>query len=306
MLTAVTAPSSQATAAEPWLTARALSHVVVMAGGVCVAVAVVVLVGFGGWEYYRAPLASRGYLPEHRLLRPSGVVGLSLGITGVIAMLCTLPYAVRKRWRRLSTLGTMKGWLETHIFFGIVGPVLITLHTSFKFNGLVSVAYWMMVLVWTSGFVGRYLYVRIPKTIRGTELSRVEVEQRLDTLRTRLTSLPPDAAHELAAFEAATSPTRAAPGVVDLFLGELRTRVRLGLLRRQLSAAGADVEAVHQAVAHAAERATLARRLTHLERTRRLFELWHVFHRPLVFGLFAIVALHVGVALFFGYARLRE
>ena len=52
-----------------------------------------------------------------------------------------------------------------------MGPVLVTLHTAFKFNGIVSIAYWSMVLVVLSGFVGRYLYVRVPKTLRGTELS---------------------------------------------------------------------------------------------------------------------------------------
>ena len=39
-----------------------------------------------------------------------------------------------------------------HLFCGVVGPVLVTFHTSFKFNGLVSVAYWSMVIVMLSGF----------------------------------------------------------------------------------------------------------------------------------------------------------
>src|SRR5690349_2191424 len=158
---------------------RALGHVLVVALVVLVAVAAVVLFGFGGWEYYRAPLTTRVYMPEHRWLRPSGPVGLALGIGRTIAMLSTLPYAIRKRWRRVAGLGTMKGWLEVHIFFGVVGPVLVTFHTSFKFNGLISVAYWLMMLVWTSGFVGRYLYVRIPKSIRGAELSHDEIEGEL-------------------------------------------------------------------------------------------------------------------------------
>ena len=66
----------------------------------------------------------------------------------------------------------MKTWLEVHIFCGIVGPVLVTFHTSFKFNGIVSVAYWSMVAVVLSGFVGRYLYVRIPRSLRGIELTQ--------------------------------------------------------------------------------------------------------------------------------------
>jgi hypothetical protein len=281
--------------------------VLTLAGLFCVTVTAVVLLGFGGWEYYRAPLATRGYLPEHAWLRPSGPVGLTLGVAGVLSMLMTLPYAVRKRWRALSRVGSMKQWLEVHIFFGIVGPVLITLHTSFKFNGLISVGYWLMMTVWASGFIGRYLYVRIPKTIRGVELSFTQVEESLRRTQRQIEASPLPAAveQELQAFDLAVAPPLGrTPGAVDLFFGELRIRARLMLLRRHLRAANVDVEALGAVVALAAERATLARRLAHLERTRHLFELWHVFHRPLVYALFVIVALHVGIALFFGYASL--
>ncbi len=286
---------------------RALGHVLVIAGAFCVVVTLAVLVLFDGWEYYRAPLGTRGYLPAHRLLRPSGAVGLSLGIAGVLAMLLTLPYKVRKRWRRLSRLGTMKGWLEVHIFFGVVGPVLITLHTSLKFNGLISAGYWLMMTVWASGFVGRYLFVRIPKTIRGVELSREEIEQQLARARSAVASRPltPAVQRELDAFDTAVAHSgAAAPGMLDLFFGELRVRVRLWILRRHLTAAVTDVRAVQEVVSLAGERAAITRRIAHLQRTRRLFELWHVFHQPLVYAMFAIVALHVGIATYFGYARL--
>ena len=110
MTTTAAAATARATAtSEPWLTPKALSHVLVVAAAFCTTVALVLLVGFDGWEYYRAPLGSRGYLPQHALLRPSGAVGLTLGVAGVVSMLCTLPYAVRKRWRRLSGLGTVRG-----------------------------------------------------------------------------------------------------------------------------------------------------------------------------------------------------
>ena len=294
-------------AAEPSLPAKALGNVLTIAGVFCLAVGAIVLLGLGGWEYYTAPLGTRGYLPAHSLLRPSGPVGLTLGVAGVLSMLMTLPYAVRRRWKALARVGTMKQWLEVHIFFGIVGPVLITLHTSFKFNGLISVGYWLMMTVWASGFVGRYLYVRIPKTIRGVELSVAQVEETLSRTQQQLeaATLPPAVQQELDAFDRAVSPAHGgAPGAIDLFFGELRVRARLMLLRRHLRTTGVDVEAITVVIDRAAERATLARRLVHLQRTRHLFELWHVFHRPLVYGLFVIVALHVGIALYFGYASL--
>ncbi|MEQ1761146.1 MAG: hypothetical protein ABL986_22790 [Vicinamibacterales bacterium] len=294
-------------AAAPGLAARILGHVLLIAAAFCALLIVAVLIGYGGWDYYRTPLATRGYHPAHSVLRPSGAIGLTLGVAGMVAMLSTLPYAIRKRWRLLSKLGQMKHWLEIHIFFGIVGPVLVTLHTALKFNGLISVGYWLMMAVWASGFVGRYLYVRIPKTIRGVELSRVEVEQHLSTVEAQLAArpLPPAVQAELDAFHvAASGKPGAAPGVIDLFLGELRVRVRLLFLRRQLAASGASLAVVHDAIALAAERAAIARRLHHLRRTHKLFELWHVFHRPLVYVMFVLVAMHVGIALFFGYARL--
>jgi hypothetical protein len=293
--------------AERSLPARALCNVLMIAGVFCAIVIVVVLFGLGGWEYYRAPLGTRGYLPEHQLLRPSASVGLTLGVAGVASMLMTLPYYVRKRWRALQRIGTPTQWLEVHIFFGIVGPVLITLHTSFKFNGVISVGYWLMMTVWASGFIGRYLYVRIPKTIRGVELSFTQVEVQLARTQQELrgAALPPVVQRELDDFERAVSPSHGrTPGALDLFVGELRVRARLMLLRRHLRAAGVGVAALTAVIDRAAERAMLARRLAHLQRTRHLFELWHVFHRPLVYALFVIVALHVGIALYFGYASL--
>lgn len=285
---------------------RPLSWVLVLAALFSAAVLWLVFGVLDGWQYYRTPVAGRGYLPAHRLLRPSGLIGLALGAAGMVAMMSTLPYAVRKRWRPLARLGSTSRWLEVHIFFGIVGPVLVTLHTAFKFNGAVSIGYWLMMAVWASGFVGRYLYVRIPKTIRGVELSRKDLQAELTHAREALARMPLPAAARAALddFDRSMAPDAGrAPGTLDLFVGELRVRARLLSMRRHLRAAGVDVQAIHDAVATGAEEATLSRRLVHLDRTHRLFELWHVFHRPLVYVMFFIVSLHVALAVYLGYAQ---
>src|SRR5512139_893397 len=97
-----------------------LNLVLVIAGGVCLTALSFVLFRLGGWDYYTAPLGTRGYMAMHQVLRPSGTVGLPLGVAGAAMMLCTLPYAARKRIRLLRSLGSMPHWLEIHIFFGIV------------------------------------------------------------------------------------------------------------------------------------------------------------------------------------------
>lgn len=295
-----------ARASVPSLAARALGNVLLIAAAFCGIVAAAVLGPLGGWEYYTTPLATRGYLPAHGVLRPSGTVGLMLGITGALFMLATLPYALRKRWKPLARLGATKHWLEAHIFFGIVGPVLITFHTSFKFNGLISAGYWLMVAVWLSGFVGRYLYVRIPRSIRGVELTADQVERQLAALKARIddADLPDALRTDVDAFHALVAPRAGGtPSALDLFVGELRVRVRLALLRRRVRDRHGDMALLQAVVSLAAERAALARRAAHLQRTRHLFELWHVFHRPLVYGMWLIVAVHIGIAVYLGYAE---
>jgi len=49
-------------------------------------------------------------------------------------------------------------------------------HTALKFGGIVAVSFWSMAAVVLSGVIGRFIYVRIPRTIQGNELSVKELE----------------------------------------------------------------------------------------------------------------------------------
>ena len=82
----------------------------------------------------------------------------------------------------------------------------------------------------------------------------------------------------------------------DLLLSRHRTR-----LRRQVLDAGIPAAIIDEALATLTERAWLLRDLAYLRLSRQLFGMWHVFHLPLVYGMYAIAALHIGVALYFGY-----
>ena len=298
-----TAPASAARE-EALVKPGALLDVLVLALLAGLAVLLWVLFAEGGWEYYRTPVRVRGYSPVHSLLRPSGPGGNLAGIGGTVFMMGTLLYVLRKKVRAFSRLGSMKAWLEFHIFCGLFGPILVTIHTSFKFNGIISVAYWSMLLVVLSGFVGRYLYVRIPKTVRGHELTRAELEVRLREMKERLAdatvSLP-----LLARLEAAEDdlfPAGVAPGPFRSLALKLGARHRLLALRREIRNSGLNRELLRQALDAVHDRALLLRRIASLDRTRRLFEMWHIFHRPLVWVLFLVLAVHLAVALYFGYA----
>jgi len=296
-------------AREPLLSMRSLRSGLTFTAIASAVLAAALLWGLDGWRYYGTPLATRGYDQAHRLLRPSGPVGQSLGVLGTAVLFMPFFYMIRKRLQMLKAAGNMKTWLEVHIFCGIFGPVLITFHTSFKFNGLVSVAYWSMVTVMLSGIVGRYLYVRIPRSIRGRELTGAELDaQARDLLEELSWTTPPELLQRIEQFERAVVP---APGtrtsLVGAMLGALRIKRELRALTRTIeqSDAGLDPSRLQQTVQLIAERASLLVRVAYLESTKRWFELWHVFHLPLVWVMFVIVTLHVAVVLYMGYVPFR-
>ena len=286
--------------------ARKPVGVLPLAGAAAIGAVLVVLFGLGGLSYYRTPLRVRAYEPAHRSLRPAGPVGRSFGIAGSVLMFGgTLAYVARKRLRILSNVGTTKAWLEAHIFCGILGPALVTLHTSFRFNGIVSVAYWSMLGVVASGFVGRYLYVRIPRTLRGVEMDRKAIEERAAELRRELADMtvPVKLLLRIEEMERELVPAEGdAHGLASLLFGGFAIRRKTRAIERTIRSAGLTRQLVREALHAEAERINLLRRAASLDLTRRLFALWHVFHRPFVWVLALVFVLHVGVAVYFGYA----
>lgn len=93
--------------------------------------------------------------------------GHSVGIIGFILMLMTETlYSLRKR-SRSARWGRMAEWMQFHIFTGIVGPFMVLLHSSWRFNGLAGVTLSLTAIIVISGFIGRYFYTMIPRTVDG-------------------------------------------------------------------------------------------------------------------------------------------
>ena len=166
---------------------------------------------FWGLDYYVLPLAERPYAAGHDLFKPTGLVGNRLAVVGTLMLTFGVAsYSTRKRWGRLQTFGKLRHWLSFHIFLCTLGPFLITLHTSFKVGGIVSIAFWSMVLVVASGLVGRYVYVRIPKTLNGRFRSMQEIETRQAELLAELSETGALAGDDLAEIKSPHHRRRAA------------------------------------------------------------------------------------------------
>ena len=132
----------------------------------------------GNWELWAALIAAAiitgiygGAIVLTRQIPPAReLFGLGLGILGFSMMLMTeVLYSLRKR-SRLARWGRMSNWLKFHIFTGLVGPYMVLLHSSWKFNGLAGVVTLFTVVIVVSGFIGRYIYTRIPRTADGVEI----------------------------------------------------------------------------------------------------------------------------------------
>jgi hypothetical protein len=105
--------------------------------------------------------------------------GHVLGILGSLLMVMTeLLYSARKRlsWFKF---GQVRHWLSFHIFTGIVGPALVLMHTGLEFRGLAGLTMLLTLLVVASGFLGRYIYTAVPRTLAGVEIDRRTLEQEM-------------------------------------------------------------------------------------------------------------------------------
>jgi hypothetical protein len=143
----------------------------------------VITVFFFGSPYYLMPLGLRPHSELHDSLRPAGLWGHGLGIVGSTMILLLLTYSLRKRRRAGLRFGRLSRWLDVHIFFGVMGPLLITLHTAMKFGGFVSISFYSMMLVAFSGVFGRYIYMQIPRDARGHALGIDHARERLEEIQ---------------------------------------------------------------------------------------------------------------------------
>jgi hypothetical protein len=120
-------------------------------------------------------------LCRFELITPKYGIGHMLGILGTLLMLILMIYPARKRISALRVIGSVKMWLYIHMIFGILGPVCILFHTTFRLGSLNSnVALISMLFITSSGFFGRYIYCKIHFGLYGRRASLLELRDNLE------------------------------------------------------------------------------------------------------------------------------
>ncbi|MFO7785578.1 MAG: hypothetical protein R6V25_13175 [Desulfatiglandales bacterium] len=101
------------------------------------------------------------------------LTGHLIGIAGMVLMLLTLVYPFKKRV--LGRRGRQNP-ITIHIFYGLMGPSLLIIHSAHKLDSLIGVlTFLVMLIVVLSGITGRYLFRRVNRTLKDQqrELSRL-------------------------------------------------------------------------------------------------------------------------------------
>jgi hypothetical protein len=275
-----------------------------------VAIGVLVALTLYGADYYRLSQADRPFSPKHHLLKPSGAVGINLGVLGVLMLCGIFIYPLRKRWAWLQKQGNSKHWLDHHVVLGVAAPVCIAFHSSFKFHGLAGVAFWVMLGVSLSGLIGRYLYAQIPRQVAAAELSlrifhEVLERQRIipQTDLRRLLHLPaPNQLSRQSAFVA----------LVYMLGSDLARPFRIACLRLQVMGIGPTIRSLgglrppknaqlEGVLGLARKQALLSRRVVFLSHAQQVFKLWHVVHRPFSYAFAVLALVHIVAAMLLGF-----
>ncbi len=263
--------------------------------------AVVALIGA---PYYIASAAERLRHPLHLWFKPSGYVGQSAGLATFAGFLFMWLFPLRKRFRSVAWLGAVPRWLDVHIGVGMVLPLLGAIHAGFRVGGLIGLGYIAMLIVCASGFAGRYLYVRIPRSRNGIELGLGEVSAQQRALLAEIadaTGLSVMDVQEILKVD--TAPIRA--GVFRAFTQMVKDDLARGhavrRLRRQLIVRGATDAARLGTVAILARRQmALSQQARLLDVTQSIFRHWHAAHRPFAITAFIAVTVHVVVVVAVG------
>ena len=270
-----------------------------------------------GFDYYWLSAADRPYSPKHVKLRPSGVLGVKLGIAGVVFFLLLFLYPLRKKIPWLARRGTAKHWLDFHIVLGMTAPALIAFHASFKFHGIAGMAFWIMLMVALSGLVGRYLYAQVPRSINTAELSLRELAEQENELTGILAGQNVLTISALEPFLHAPSPDEvkrmpALRALLVMMMLDLSLPFRIARLRRsflgpmgKLASLGGLLSTgnrkLEDVVRTARRKASLSKRIAFLAQTQHVLHLWHVIHRPFSYSFAVLAVIHIAVAMGLGF-----
>jgi len=268
--------------------------------------AIVAYLAWKGWDYYRLGPLARLRSPLHKQLRPAGLWGHGVGIAATAFMLGNFLYPLRKRWRALKGVWSIKDWLNFHVFVGFMSPLVISFHAAFRSNNALATSTAMALgVVVATGIVGRFIYGVVPSA-GGKEEELEMIAGRFERLRARVEPLLVGTRQRarleaLLALATAEVPRSSLVGaLLRLPFSRLAVRFRVWRVRRLF-----PDEARHRHFRDSVFRLRKLRfQIAFYGALRRLLRGWRVLHASLAVFLVVAIAVHIAVSLYLGYGIL--
>jgi hypothetical protein len=138
------------------------------------------------WNVYMALviiMLAAGYfaISPEKLYKPGDDIGYNIGLIGGIMLLTLLFYPLRKRVMFMSHFGPLPVWFRWHMIFGILGPALIVLHSTYHIRSTnAAVAMYCMLVVAGSGMFGRFFYTKIHRGLYGRQATVNDLKTELE------------------------------------------------------------------------------------------------------------------------------
>jgi hypothetical protein len=279
---------------------RRLGIALAILGGIALAILIL-----RGWRYYLLAPPARIDDPQNRLLRPSGGWGHGVGIAATLVMLANFLYPMRKRARWMAQMGPVPLWLTFHVFVGIMSPVVILFHAAFRFNNLIAtLTYGSLVIVVTTGLIGRYIYAMVPGAGERDRVALADLQRSWADLHTEVNReigerrRPPwlETLLDSPAMPRDASAAGALRAVLAWPIMTLRARsgarrIASGLSTGSAAALRTDVERMVR----------LRLQIEFFGGIKRLLTTWRSGHALLAVFLVLVIVIHVAVSLTFGY-----
>lgn len=245
-------------------------------------------------EYKDAPVEQ---ILEKVDFNPGDQLSTYCGLIGTGLMVIAAIYPIFRRIKLFRWMASNTMWFDFHLMAGTVGPMFIALHSVIRLDTWVSSAFWSMVIVVASGFLGRYLYTQVPELASGVELEELDHERFFQMHRPRLTVPMAEIDRELAEQRLKAQRVAQSPSMLRalwwLLFQDVGRIPRTWARRGRLAQLGVDRRTRRDLARRAARMIVIARRQVVAPKAQLLLHSWKKVHVPFTVLLTVLAVAHI-------------
>jgi Fe-S-cluster-containing hydrogenase component 2 len=229
--------------------------------------------------------------------RPGDELSVYCGVIGTALMLVAAIYPIFRRIGVFRWMASNTMWFDFHLMAGTVGPMFIALHCVLRLDSWVSAAFWSMVIVVISGFVGRYLYTQVPALSSGVELEELDHERAFQAYRAQFPLAMQDIDREIFEHRGRADAVAKSSGVLSaiwyLFAEDLSKPSRNASRGAMLARAGIGGKVKRDLVRRAGRVIKIQRGQVVAPKAQLLLHAWKKVHVPFTILLAGLGAVHI-------------